>query len=51
MGKRTYAKMLPETVAKNVGKLGENKHSKEGEREGTVRSLEGWAMISVLKNK
>jgi hypothetical protein len=51
MGKRTYAKMLPETVAESVGKLGENKRSREGEREGTVRNLEEWAMILVLKNK
>ena len=51
MGKRTYAEMLPETVVENVGKLGENKRSREGEREGTVRNLEEWAMILVLKNK
>jgi hypothetical protein len=29
MGKRTYAETLPETVAENVGKLEENKRSKE----------------------
>jgi hypothetical protein len=36
MGKRTYAKMLPETVAENVGKLGgENKRS--GKEKGKGR--------------
>ena len=51
MGKRTYAEILPETVAENVGKLGKIRRSKEGEREGTVRNLEEWVIISVLKNK
>ena len=51
MGKRTYAETLPESIAKNVGKLGENKRSKEGEKERTVRSVKKWVMILVLKNK
>jgi hypothetical protein len=34
--------MFPEIVAENVEKLGEDKHSREGEREGTVRNLEEW---------
>ena len=34
--------MFPETVAENVGKLGEDKHSREREREGTARNLEEW---------
>jgi hypothetical protein len=34
--------MFPKIVAKNVGELGEDKHSREEEREGTVRNLEEW---------
>jgi hypothetical protein len=33
---------IPEIIAENVGELGEDEHSREGEREGTVKSLRKW---------
>jgi hypothetical protein len=49
MEKKTYAEALPETVAKDAGKLGENRRSKE--REKVVKIMRGWVMILILKYK
>jgi hypothetical protein len=41
MGKKTYVEALSETVARDARKLGENRRSKEGEREKTVKIVRG----------
>ena len=41
MGKKTYAEALSETVAKDAGKLGENRRSRGGERKRTVKIVRG----------